>query len=342
MRLPRILLLGTSVNNLLSLHRWFIAPSYIVNNANSRKQRTNKMFGRKTMRVLRVLGTVALFAIAVALLLGLLNWFIAPDTAQERQGLAGVFAISLGGVAAIFGLYFTRQTLLATREHEAARASEAALRACLEQLGSLLTSQHWSIEDNKGKTEDNTLRRLAKAEVLSVLGTLDGPRKRILVRFLYESDLLEKNISGFSLHGANLNEADLSRLKLSDSFLSGVRLRSANLNRAKLDGADLSGSDLRDLSDGDPSDANVRHANLEGTRLKRTDLRGVDLRGVDLRGVDLRETENLCQEQIEQAVGDQTTRLPGRFQRPEGWLRSADEQLAEVEKAEVEKGEVEK
>jgi hypothetical protein len=90
------------------------------------------LFGRRTMRVLRV-------AVAIALLLLLLNWFISPDTAQERQGLAVVFAISLGGVAAIVGLYVTRQTLLATREHEAARASEAALRACLEQLGNLLT-----------------------------------------------------------------------------------------------------------------------------------------------------------------------------------------------------------
>jgi hypothetical protein len=116
------------------------------------------VFGIKAVRVRRVV----LFAVVIALLLLLLYWFISPDTAQERQGLALVFAIGLGGGAALVGLYFTRQTLLTTREHEAARAREAALRACLEQLGRLLTHANWSIEDQEGDT-DNTLRRLARS-----------------------------------------------------------------------------------------------------------------------------------------------------------------------------------
>jgi uncharacterized protein YjbI with pentapeptide repeats len=277
------------------------------------------VFGIKAVRVRRIV----LFVVVITLLLVLLNWFISPDTAQERQGLAVVFAISLGGVAAIFGLYFTWQTLRTTREHEAARAREAALRACLAQLGNLLTNKDWSIEDNKDKTEDNTLRRLAKAEVLSVLGTLDGPRKRILVRFLYESDLIKKDIPGpeFSLHGADLREADLSRLNLSDSLLSGVRLRGANLSYATLDRANLSGSDFCEEFLRGTTDPDLSRANLEGTSLWRTDLRGVDLR----------ETEKLTQKQIAPAVGDQATKLPGKLRPPEGWRRSAHEQVGEVE-----------
>ena len=233
-----------------------------VKDARTSPSETNSGFGRKTMRVLSI---VVLFAVAIALLF-FLDWFISPDTAQERQGLAAVCAISLGGVAAIFGLYLTRQTLLDTRKHEAARASEAALRACLEQLGDLLMDDKWSIADQDGD-KDNTLRRLAKAEVLSVLGTLDGPRKRILVRFLYESDLLKKDtlktdITGFSLHGANLDEADLSHLKLNDSMLSEVRLRGANLSSAELKGTDLSEADLRG-------------ANLEGAKVTQQQLEQV-------------------------------------------------------------------
>src|SRR5829696_4139589 len=83
--------------------------------------KAESVLGRRTARVLRV---VALFAVAVALFWVLLNWFISPDNAKERQGLALVLAISLGGIAAIVGLYFTRQTLLATRKVEEDRARE--------------------------------------------------------------------------------------------------------------------------------------------------------------------------------------------------------------------------
>jgi len=190
-------------------------------------------------RAARVLGVVALFAVVVALLLVLLNWFISPDTAQERQGLALVLAIGLGGGAAIVGLYFTRLTLINTRDQEAGRAREAALRACLEQLGSLLTHDKWSATDKKGDT-DNHLRALVRAEVLSVLGTLDGGRKRILVRFLYESELLKRGKPAVGFSGADLREAELSGLTLSNASLSYVRLQGAKLGHANLERADLS------------------------------------------------------------------------------------------------------
>jgi len=297
------------------------------------------VFGR---RAARVLGVVALFAVGVALLLVLLNWFISPDTAQERQGLALVLAIGLGGGAAIVGLYFTRQTLINTQDQEADRAREAAvrarevaLRACLGQLGRLLTNDKWSNKDKEGDTDD-TLRRLARAEVLSVLGTLDGPRKRILVRFLYESDLLflyesehperlSRLFPGIDLSGADLRDAYLESLTLSNAYLSGIRLGGANLESARLDGADLSGSDLRDL---DPR--NLSYGSLFRTKLSRANLSGTSLIETDLSGVDLSNTRSLTQEQIEQAVGDTKTSLPDYLQRPERWRKSAKEPRGEV------------
>ena len=261
-----------------------------------------------------ILGIVAVLVI-IAVFAGL-YWFISPDTAQERQGFALVLALSLGGIAAIVGLYFTRQTLLTTRELEAVRARDAALRACLEQLGRVLTDDKWCTGTQAG----DTLRYLARAEALSVMGSLDGPRKRILVRFLYESRLLNVNNPMVDLSGADLREADLNRSNLPRSSLCGVRLRGANLSRATLSGSDLSGSDLRDSSNGKLVRTNLTRANLLRTNLSNTDLRGVDLR----------RAKNLTQEQIEQALGDERTQLPIGLRLPERWHRSVAEQLGEA------------
>jgi hypothetical protein len=284
------------------------------------------VLGRRTAHVL---GIVALFAVAVALLLVFLNWFISPDTAQERQGLALVLAISLGGIAAIVGLYFTRQTLIETRKVEArrareaaSRAREAALRACLEQLGRLLTHEKWSTKEQEGDTDDtddtdDTLRHLARAEVLSVLGTLDSPRKRILVRFLYESQLLNKYTPEVDLNGADLRKADLSRLNLTNASLSNVRLGGADLHRANLKGADLSYSDLGVFSNGAP----IR------TDLSRANLSGANLSGANLRGADLREAQYLTQRQIQWTRGSHETTLPEGLNHPELWSKSIEEQV---------------
>jgi len=98
--------------------------------------KAESVFGRRTARVL---GFVALFVVGVALFLVFLHWYISPDHAKKRQDLALVLAISLGSIAAMVGLYFTRQTLFATRKVQEDRASAAALRACLEQLRELVT-----------------------------------------------------------------------------------------------------------------------------------------------------------------------------------------------------------
>jgi uncharacterized protein YjbI with pentapeptide repeats len=239
-------------------------------------------------RAARVLGVVALFAVVVALLLVLLNWFISPDTAQERQGLALVLAIGLGGGAAIVGLYFTRLTLINTRDQEAGRAREAALRACLEQLGSLLTHDKWSATDKKGDT-DNHLRALVRAEVLSVLGTLDGGRKRILVRFLYESELLKRGKPAVGFSGADLREAELSGLTLSNASLSYVRLQGAKLGHANLERADLSYSVLygADLQEAYLLGANLQEANLQGAILPGANLQQANLRRANLEEANL-------------------------------------------------------
>ncbi|MEJ2719482.1 MAG: pentapeptide repeat-containing protein, partial [Deltaproteobacteria bacterium] len=71
--------------------------------------------------------------------------------------------------------------------------------------------------------------------------------------------------------------------------------------------------------------ANLKEANLQGANLQfsyfgRADLEGVNLQGANLeyatfwkaslRGADLRDVKNLTQEQLDQACGDEKTKLP--------------------------------
>ena len=67
------------------------------------------------MRATQVLGVLVLFAVVVGVLFGLLNWYIAPRGAEQRQALVVTLAQILGGAAMLSGLYFTWRTLQVNR-----------------------------------------------------------------------------------------------------------------------------------------------------------------------------------------------------------------------------------
>ncbi len=56
----------------------------------------------------------------------------------------------------------------------------------------------------------DNLGTVVRAQTLAVLEGLDFVRKRILLQFLYESDLIRKDKPVVSLVAANLSWADLS------------------------------------------------------------------------------------------------------------------------------------
>lgn len=86
-------------------------------------------------------------------------------------------------------------------------------------------------------------------------------------------------------------------------------------------GRQLVGADLRrsELRRGDLRNALLLGADLRGLDLDRTDLLGADLRGADVRGADLRQALYVTQPQLDAAVGDATTRVPARLDRPAHW-----------------------
>jgi uncharacterized protein YjbI with pentapeptide repeats len=144
-------------------------------------------------------------------------------------------------------------------------------------------------------------RTIARVRTLTVLSLLDAYRKRSVIQFLQEVDLIKVDKTIVDLSGADLTKA----------FLSALNLASANFSRTILFGAELMGTNLTDvnLSNTTLLGANLTSANLMGANLKETsislnypgaepiitklymtDLTDADLSGARLRGANLRDT----------------------------------------------------
>ncbi len=100
--------------------------------------------------------------------------FIQPGTVKQRQALALVLAISTGGIAAFVGFYLTGQQLRSTIDLEEACAREAALRACLEKPGRLLTGYKWDTKDQAGGNWTGDLTATVTCNTNKASGFIDG------------------------------------------------------------------------------------------------------------------------------------------------------------------------
>jgi len=176
-----------------------------------------------------IVAIALLAAVAVGVFLGV--WALGGAT--MNQGLVGAIvgaAVSFVGV--LIGQYLTGRT---QRELEAQRAYEDALRKYLELLGKLLVEHELNTPGAAPK-----LGIVARAHTLVALEGLDPRRKRILLQFLHEAELIiggDRQI--VSLAGAPLREANLN-----GADLSGADLHRADLSKADFSGADLSRAGL--------------------------------------------------------------------------------------------------
>jgi uncharacterized protein YjbI with pentapeptide repeats len=224
-------------------------------------------------------------------------------------------------VLAVGGYLFTRSENRAARFVAQQRAQDEALQAYLDQMSQMLSDRDRPLR--RARPGDD-LSTVARAQTLTVLLKLDGARKGSLLRFLYESGLLNKDSPVFELHGADLSGADLSRtalgdatlppslfspdptphrgttfamLDLSGANLSGANLNHANLSRTILRAANLTRAHLNDatldqtwLDEADLSYANLNYAKLRAASLRGVSLFGAHLDLANLRGAQLPET----------------------------------------------------
>lgn len=209
------------------------------------------------------------------------------------------------------------------------RAQEAALQSYLEQMSALLLDK-----DLRTSGNDTESRAVARAWTLTILRRVKGERKGVLLRFLYEADLIMKENKIVSLEGADLAGAKLIRVNLTGADLEGANLSLANLSLANLEGASLEkaglgetnligaklvAADLRDahlekarLAGAKLMGADLRDAHLLDANLRRANLEGADLAGANLIRVNL-EGANLRGATLDAALYDASTRWPKGF-----------------------------
>jgi uncharacterized protein YjbI with pentapeptide repeats len=223
---------------------------------------------------------------------------------------------------------------------EKQRAQDDALQAYLGEISQLLTDKDRPLHRAQ---QGDRLSTVARARTLTVLDTLDsgrlkglealdsGRRKRRVLKFLYEANLIRVDSAIVRLSKVNLSKADLSKADLSKADLSG----------ADLSGADLSGADL---SEADLCGANLSEAKLNGAILNRAQLgtarvsvvlpdggaepaepNPVDLRQADLSQANLQWAQGWTYEQLDQAESLEGATMPDGTQYEDwvkrGWLR---------------------
>jgi uncharacterized protein YjbI with pentapeptide repeats len=229
--------------------------------------------------------------------LGKLNAAVIGATSGAVFGLIGL----------LIGQYLTQrrhsEALRQTAELEEQRANQAALLKYFELGGQLL----------REPSAADYLSPIIRAQTLTLLEVLEPGYKRILLQFLYESSLLGPAKPGLSLQGANLERANLAGAILVDANLERTHLERANLAEANLAGANLERANL--------VEANLAGANLVKANLVDANLRKVNLKDADLSGAFLQEMteDSLTQTQINEAVGNDATKLPDHLQRPAHW-----------------------
>lgn len=190
-----------------------------------------------------------------------------------------IIPIVLAGVA----ILFNRSERIAEREIAQNRQQDAALQAYLDSMNNLQLEY-----DLATSQPESDVRAIARARTLTVLRGLDGFRKGMVLRFLYESNLLIKediNQTIVSLSGADFRGAELRKANLSEAHLGGFDLRDADLEMANLGRSVMPRQDLRG--------ANLRGTNLDGAYLLGADLEGADLGTAELEGPDLKWYERM-------------------------------------------------
>ena len=175
---------------------------------------------------------------------------------------------------------------------------ETELQAYLESMSKLLLEKRL-----REKDPDSDERLIARANTLRAFRKLDNKRKKYVLDFLNEAELIAYDtksddqpivlLSGANLEGLDLSGADLTGLDLRAVSLTQVNLKDALLVDANLDHAVLRNADLKgaNLSGAFLNFADLSYADLRSTKLHKAELFTAKLVGADLRKTDLSEAD---------------------------------------------------
>jgi len=183
------------------------------------------------------------------------------------------------------------------REIAKDRQQEGVLQSYLDQMSDLL------LKDKLQTTKSREVSDLARIRTVTVLQILDGRRKRYVVQFLFEAQLIDRDRLKVVLFGSDLKDANLK----------GAMLRHTDLSGADLDGADLSWTSLTNST---LKKASLRRTNLEGANLEGASLVGADLERANLKDAILKNANligaNITDEQLKTAASIEGATMPDR------------------------------
>ncbi len=114
------------------------------------------------------------------------------------------------------------------------------------------------------------------------------------------------------LRGMNLSNMQLPNVRLRDAHLDAALIERSNLKRGDFRRASLAGARMAhsDLSGACLRDADLREADLGQANMRAADLRGADMRRTNLCGADLRQAIGMSEDQVQECILNQQTRLP--------------------------------
>jgi uncharacterized protein YjbI with pentapeptide repeats len=128
---------------------------------------------------------------------------------------------------------------------------------------------------------------------------------------------------GASCQGCNLFQGDFSGLEARGLNLSGARLRQSDLSLSVMNRTRFTNADLRDVeaygavfSNSSFAGADLTNASFVGAFLEGADFSGATLSGANFSGASLARATGLSQSRLNQACGDEATRLPGGLRIP--------------------------
>lgn len=162
--------------------------------------------------------------------------------------------LGIGGYVVARAVTQSEQRIAAQQAQEAQREASLnqTVQTYLTEMSQLLLDKEQPLRI--AQPGDN-ISMVARARTLSVLQNLDGSRKRTVLQFLYDTDLITKDKPVFSLQRADLNKVSLYGVNLSTADLSSASLKESDLRNAYVgNGASLNGA-LLGQPDGGPIEA---------------------------------------------------------------------------------------
>lgn len=193
-----------------------------------------------------------------------------------------------------------RTELESTRDRERAEdeRQEAALRGFMDRMGNLLALASSSRRrSGRRQNQFNKLQKtLIRGYVLNSVPSMIPERKKAIINFLYESDMIKSVEPEISLRDADLRSVDLTILRgkeaqfeeinlaesnLGDANFALANMKSAVFTDATLEQANFTGTQLHNAV---LFNTDLRQANLVAAQLHNADLRFANLSGANLRG----------------------------------------------------------